>query len=127
MRTSLLLSGLFCAALAGSVAADTAPTKPVGSVDSPVLTESKATIDHTCLEGQDVTITGSNNQINLTGPCETVTIDGSENQVHIDRVVAIKGKGDRNNVDWHKGATSRIDPAVAMIGKGNTVKRRPAD
>lgn len=86
-----------------------------------VVNESGATFEQTCTEEGAFTLTGSDNDATISGPCSTVTIEGSNNKVHIARTGAIVIDGNNNVVDWRSGALERVAPKVTTKGNGNSV------
>jgi hypothetical protein len=75
--------------------------------------------------GQDASITGSLNEITLTGECPAVTIKGSENTIAVEAVGTIRVVGTKNKVTWQRSTVEK-GPRVTRSGLGNLVSQAPA-
>lgn len=96
-------------------------------------------VTHDCASDSALSVTGSGNQVTVTGTCtlvdvmgsgnevtiETstkVAITGSGNKVHVDASDRISISGSSNQLTWKKGLKSK-KPKVSRTGVGNTVKQ----
>ena len=90
---------------------------------------------HACSDGERVTVSGREQEIELTGSCSIITIagsknkiviasaksvdiDGPENQVSVAAADAIRVRSTGNSVQFSKGLTVR-NPAVIALGDDN--------
>lgn len=73
------------------------------------------TQSHHCVDGEDIDVAGTNNDVTLTGVCGEVTVSGLSNVVGIESAESIDVSGKNNHVNWSKG-----EPAVKKSGSGNT-------
>ncbi len=97
------------------------------------------TVTHDCGTDAELSVTGSGNQVTVTGACtmvevmgsgnevtiETSTkvqVTGSSNKVHVDASDRISLTGSSNQLTWKKGIKSK-KPKVSRSGVGNTSKQ----
>lgn len=97
------------------------------------------TITHDCGKDPEVSVSGSSNQITITGACTEVdisgasnqvtiestskaSITGSSNEVHITAADKISITGTNNQITWKKGLKSK-KPKVSRTGINNRVKQ----
>lgn len=97
------------------------------------------TVTHDCSTDAELSVTGSGNQVTVTGACTLVdvmgsgnevtiatsakvAITGSSNKVHVDASDRISISGSSNQLTWKKGLKSK-KPKVSRSGVGNTVKQ----
>ena len=97
------------------------------------------TIRHDCSSDPEVAISGSSNQITLTGTCTLVEINGASNTVVIEasKKVSVTGAknevtvtasdriavtGTNNNVVWKKGIKGKR-PKISSTGVQNRIKQ----
>ena len=70
--------------------------------------------------GQEASITGSQNEITLTGECPTLTIKGSQNTVTVEGVGTIRVVGTMNKVTWQRSTIAK-GPKIIKSGLDNVV------
>lgn len=68
----------------------------------------------------EVEVTGSDNQLTLTGDCKSVTVSGANNKVKVEAVATIDVAGSGNEVLW-KRAVGAKKPKVSRTGVNNKV------
>jgi hypothetical protein len=73
-----------------------------------------------CSPNTEVNISGSDNDITLTGECKRVSVDGSTNKVKVEAVATIDVTGSENQVTW-KRAVGAKKPKVNRTGHNNKV------
>ncbi|MUM18268.1 DUF3060 domain-containing protein [Mycobacterium sp. CBMA271] len=72
-----------------------------------------------CEEGKRLNITGANNTLTVTGPCDKVTVSGFSNTITFDELktdVTVTGYG--NKLTYKTG-----EPKVTNTGSNNTVEK----
>lgn len=101
--------------------------------------DASQTINHDCNSDPQVDISGSSNQITLTGTCTEVEINGASNTVIIEasKKVSVTGAnnevtvtasdrisvtGANNNVVWKKGIKGKR-PKISSTGIQNRIKQ----
>jgi hypothetical protein len=77
----------------------------------------------TCTGNSVVSISGSANDITVTGECKTVSVAGSANKVTLDGVGEINVSGSSNKVTWKRAAGDAKKPKVNAVGVGNKVAK----
>ncbi|AKJ08350.1 DUF3060 domain-containing protein [Archangium gephyra] len=75
---------------------------------------------HRCSPKTEVNISGSDNDITLTGECKKVSVNGSTNKVKVEAVESIEVTGSENQVTW-KRAVGAKKPKVTRTGHDNKV------
>ncbi|WP_375768778.1 DUF3060 domain-containing protein [Archangium gephyra] len=75
---------------------------------------------HRCSPKTEVNISGSDNDITLTGECKRVSVNGSTNKVKVEAVATIDVTGSDNQVTW-KRAVGAKKPKVNRTGSNNKV------
>jgi hypothetical protein len=75
---------------------------------------------HRCSPKTEVDITGSDNEVTLTGECKSVSVSGANNKVKVDAVATISVTGANNAVAW-KRAVGGKKPKVSRSGANNKV------
>ncbi|WNG37204.1 DUF3060 domain-containing protein [Archangium violaceum] len=75
---------------------------------------------HRCSPKTEVNISGSDNEITLTGECKSVSVNGSSNKVKVEAVAAINVTGSENEITW-KRAVGAKKPKVNRLGVNNKV------
>lgn len=75
---------------------------------------------HRCSPKTEVNISGSDNDITLTGECKRVSVNGSTNKVKVEAVATIDVTGSENQVTW-KRAVGGKKPKVNRTGHDNKV------
>ena len=75
---------------------------------------------HRCSPKTEVNISGSDNDITLTGECKKVSVNGSTNKVQVEAVAAIEVTGSENQITW-KRAVGAKKPKVTRTGHDNKV------
>jgi hypothetical protein len=89
----------------------------VGKVDGgTAFTGIAQTKSHTCKDGEDIDVGGTNNQISLTGRCGKVTVEGIGNTVCLETAASIDAGGRNNTVTYTRG-----EPKVSRPGVGAQV------
>jgi hypothetical protein len=68
--------------------------------------------------GNVITISGITNTVVLTGHCATVNVSGLQNVVTVDNVDTIEASGLNNKVTYHSGS-----PKISKNGSGNVVEQ----
>lgn len=68
--------------------------------------------------GNVITISGISNTVVLTGHCATVNVSGLQNVVTVDNVDTIEASGLNNKVTYHSGS-----PKISKNGSGNAVEQ----
>jgi uncharacterized protein (DUF2345 family) len=76
-----------------------------------------------CTGNTVVAISGSANDITLTGECKSVSVAGSANKVSMDGVGEINVSGSSNNVTWKRASGDAKKPKVNAVGVGNKVAK----
>lgn len=71
------------------------------------------------LNGESLTVSGNNNDIDLRGKCSKLTVSGSGNIIHIQSVSVIYTTGNRNEIIWRTG-----NPSVSNLGSANNIISR---
>ncbi|MHA7652987.1 DUF3060 domain-containing protein [Mycobacterium sp. ML4] len=66
--------------------------------------------------GNVITISGISNTVVLTGHCATVNVSGLQNVVTVDTVDTVEASGLNNKVTYHSGS-----PKISKSGSGNVV------
>lgn len=96
-------------------------------------------VTHDCASDPALSVTGSGNQVTVTGACNLVDVmgsgnevtiesstkvqvTGSSNKVHVDASDRISLTGSSNQLTWKKGIKGK-KPKVSRTGVGNTVKQ----
>jgi hypothetical protein len=77
----------------------------------------------TCAGNTVVSISGSANDITLTGDCKSVSVAGSANKVAMEGVGEINVSGTSNNVTWKRAVGDAKKPKVNAAGIGNNVAK----
>jgi hypothetical protein len=77
----------------------------------------------TCAGNTVVAISGSANDITLTGECKSVSVAGSANKVSMDGVGELNVSGSSNNVTWKRASGDAKKPKVNTVGVGNKVSK----
>ncbi|MCY1081304.1 DUF3060 domain-containing protein [Archangium lansingense] len=77
---------------------------------------------HRCSPKTAVSISGSGNEITLTGECKSVSVEGASNTVKAEAVAAISVEGADNTVTW-KRAVGGKKPKVSRTGTNNKVSQ----
>ncbi|HYO71362.1 MAG TPA: DUF3060 domain-containing protein [Archangium sp.] len=75
---------------------------------------------HRCSPKTEVNISGSDNDITLTGECKHVSVNGSTNKVKVEAVATIDVTGSENQITW-KRAVGAKKPKVNRTGHDNKV------
>ncbi|WP_257448122.1 DUF3060 domain-containing protein [Archangium lipolyticum] len=75
---------------------------------------------HRCSPKTEVEITGSDNEVTLTGDCKSVSVNGSGNKVQVEAAAAITVMGADNEVIWKRGVGAK-KPKVSRTGTDNKV------
>jgi hypothetical protein len=75
---------------------------------------------HRCTPKTEVDVSGSGNEVTLTGECKSVTVSGADNKVKVEAVAAIEVTGSGNEVTW-KRAVGAKKPKVSRTGVNNKV------
>ena len=112
MRETLALCALLWA---GPVAAK------VGAPSFQVI-ESGQTLTHACEANERVVVSGSGNNVTLTGECGKVAVMGSKNVVAIEASAKIAVMGTDNEVTWKRGVGGK-GPNVSRMGTNNKVTK----
>jgi hypothetical protein len=73
-----------------------------------------------CSPKTEVNISGSDNDITLTGECKRVSVNGSTNKVTVEAVATIDVTGSENQITW-KRAVGAKKPKVNRTGHNNKV------
>ncbi|PTL83452.1 DUF3060 domain-containing protein [Vitiosangium sp. GDMCC 1.1324] len=84
------------------------------------ISDSGAKETHRCSPKTDVNISGSDNEIILTGECKSVSVSGSTNKVKVEATGTISVEGADNEVTW-KRAVGGKKPKVNRVGTNNKV------
>jgi hypothetical protein len=92
--------------------------------NKPVTISADSTSREITVNGQDVLITGSYNQIQILGTTGNLVITGSYNDINIDTVESIVVRGNYNFVTWMAGGTPVAEPTVIDKGGYNNVGKR---
>lgn len=87
-----------------------------------VLSGSGSQETHRCSPKTAVNISGSDNDITLTGECKSVSVNGSTNKVKVEAVATIDVTGSDNQVTW-KRAVGAKKPKVNRTGHNNKVSQ----
>ncbi len=77
---------------------------------------------HRCSPKTEVDISGSENEITLTGECKSVSVSGASNKVKVEAVGTITVVGSGNEVLWKKGVGGK-KPKVSRTGVNNKVAK----
>lgn len=91
------------------------------NVNSEVFKQDNSTFDVACTEEGLVTISGNDNEANVSGPCQIVAVIGSGNKVHIYRTAGIEVTGENNQIDWRSAAQENAKPVVKNKGGNNRI------
>lgn len=91
------------------------------NANSEVFRQDNAALDLACTEEGLVTISGNNNEANVSGPCQIVAVIGSGNKVHIYRTAAIEVTGENNQIDWRSSDKENAKPIVKASGANNKI------
>ncbi len=75
---------------------------------------------HRCSSKTEVDVSGSDNDVTLTGDCKRVSVSGSGNKVNVEAVGAIDVMGANNAVTWKKAVGGK-KPKVSRSGANNKV------
>ncbi|WPB77827.1 DUF3060 domain-containing protein [Archangium violaceum] len=75
---------------------------------------------HRCSPKTEVNISGSDNEITLTGECKRVSVSGSTNMVKVEAAAAIEVMGSDNQVTWKREVGGK-KPKVTRTGSNNKV------
>ena len=75
---------------------------------------------HHCTPKTEVEVTGSDNQVSLTGDCKSINVSGATNKVKAEGVATITVSGSDNEVTW-KRAVGGKKPKVSRTGVNNKV------
>ena len=84
------------------------------------ISGSESQESHRCSPATEVNISGSDNDITLTGECKRVSVNGSTNKVKVEAVAAIDVTGSDNQIIW-KRAVGAKKPKVNRTGHNNKV------
>lgn len=98
--------------------------RPALAADAYVVDGSGATLTHACTAGQAVNLTGSTNQLTLTGDCGVLTISGSNNQVTADGLSKLTITGSTNSVTYSRNLSSKKKLPSTITGIGNSVVKK---
>ncbi|EPX55614.1 hypothetical protein D187_009225 [Cystobacter fuscus DSM 2262] len=79
---------------------------------------------HRCSSKTEVDISGSDNEVTLTGDCKRVSVSGAGNTVKVEAVGAIDVTGANNTVTWKKALGAK-KPKVSRDGANNKVTQAP--
>lgn len=74
------------------------------------------TVKHTCSAGENIDLSGTSNDLTLSGPCGVVTVSGLGHDVTVETAASIDVSGKNNTVMWTKG-----DPKVKGASASNRV------
>lgn len=74
------------------------------------------------LNGQNLSITGHNIRVSVTGSCGSVSIMGHDNSAKLEKVGSINVTGHDNQVLW-KSSSTGSSPKLNMTGRQNQIKR----
>lgn len=105
----------------------------------PEIDAAGTSVTHDCASDPEFSVTGSGNQVTVTGACKAVdvmgsgnevtieistkvSVTGSGNKVHVDAADRISLTGSSNQLTWKKGIKGK-KPKVSRTGVGNTVKQ----
>ena len=77
-----------------------------------------------CTESDEISISGIDEQVTVTGACASVAISGSNNKVTIEATGRIQVSGTDNVVRWQRGLGDK-PPKVQKSGVDNKVERAP--
>jgi DUF3060 family protein len=84
------------------------------------ISSSGNTETHRCSPKTEVSISGSENEITLTGECKSVSVSGADNKVKVEAVGTITVVGSGNEVLWKKAVGGK-KPKVSRTGVDNKV------
>lgn len=95
------------------------PAPPVSRTElAPPNNSNNQTITHVCTEREDLSLTGSNNKVTLTGACHSLLIRGSGNKVGAEQLLdTVDVTGDNNAVTWPR---SPGESHLNFQGSGNS-------
>lgn len=93
------------------------PTGPIAKGDVASVSGVGAHRTLVCVGG-DITVSGVDNVVELTGDCGKVTVSGVRNEVRIEAVGIIGVSGFENTVTYRDGS-----PQITQSGNGNSVDR----
>jgi hypothetical protein len=117
-----ILAVVVMAMLASGILAKSSASEIIHN--KPVTISSDSTSKEISVNGQDVLITGSYNQIQILGTTGNLVITGSYNDINIDTVESIVVRGNYNFVTWMEGSTPVAEPTVIDKGGYNNVGKR---
>lgn len=123
LRTSLLLV-LGVLPFAVPAAKDQSATADQGRKVS--VSQEGQDVVHFCAELEDARFVGSNNRIEVDGPCNSVSIVGTGNTASVlGLATQISVDGNDNKVSWAAG--DRPKPTTTINGRGNVVERQKTE
>ena len=101
-----------------SVSAPSVPSS-VSMGDSTVVAYFGKTETVACQEGKSLNVTGGDNTLTITGPCDSVSITGYNNTVTFEQIGSTITVGGYGNKVTYKSGT----PKVNNIGANNTIEK----
>ena len=92
--------------------------------DKIVVEKNKKTVEKKCDGNTKVVISGNKNTVTLKGTCASVDVSGNKNVVKLNRVVVLNVIGNKNTVNYWKGAKKGKKTKVTNLGKKNVITKR---